>query len=47
MVSYTDFEDSWDYSEGAIPGREAFSRLITQLERPDGSGNVVKVRGNV
>jgi len=33
MVSYADFEDSWANSEGAIPGREAFSRLIQQLER--------------
>ena len=43
VIDFADFQASWEYDGHDMPGRESFSRLIQQLERPNGSGSVGKI----
>ena len=46
LIDYPDFAESWDFDGQDIPEARNFSRLVQELERPDGSGNVGKHTNN-
>ena len=46
LIDYQDFAESWNFDGQDIPEARTFSRLIQELERPDGSGNVGKHTNN-